>query len=87
MESSLVYKIEIAEVVDENTMNVGMSEKIKLSTTKVNANDGLLVGEIVGDYLFILSEDSDKKDYLVKIELTPTKNVTKTSDKFALEEK
>ena len=44
MESSLVYKIEIAEVIDENTMKVGMSEKIKLSTTKVNANDGLLVG-------------------------------------------
>lgn len=87
MESSLVYKIEIAEVKDENTMVVSASERIKLSTSKVNANDGLLVGEIVGDYLFILSEDSDKNDYLIKIDVTPTKNATKESDKFALEEK
>ncbi len=87
MESNIVYKIEIAEVKDENTLNISTSERIKLSTSKVNANDGLLVGEIVGNYLFILSEDKDKNDYLIKIDVTPTKNVTKESDKFALEEK
>lgn len=87
METNIVYKIEIAEVKDENTLNVSTSERIKLSTSKANANDGLLVGEIVGNYLFILSEDKDKNDYLIKIDVTPTKNVTKASDKFALEEK
>lgn len=87
MESSLVYKIEIAEVKDENTMVVSSSERIKLSTSKVSKNDGLLVGEIVGNYMFILSEDKDKNVYLVKIDVTPTKNATKEADKFALEEK
>lgn len=87
MESSLVYKIEIAEVKDENTMVVASSERIKLSTSKVSKNDGLLVGEIVGNYMFILSEDKDKNVYLIKIDVTPTKNATKEADKFALEEK
>ena len=89
MESSLVYKIEIAEYTEtEGTLKVsGHSEKIQLSTTKGAANDGLLIPEIVGDYLFVLSEDSDKNKYLVKIDTTITKNATKESDKFALEEK
>ena len=63
------------------------SEKIQLSTTKVVVNDGMLVPELVGDYLFILSEDSNKNKYLVKIDTTITKNATKEADKFALEEK
>ena len=89
METSLVYKVEIAEYTEtEGKLNVsGHSEKIQLSTSKPAANDGLLVPEIIGDYLFILSEDSDKNKYLYKVDTTITKNATKESEKFALEEK
>lgn len=88
MESSLVYKIEIAEFKDDSTLNVsGYSEKVKLSTTKVNAASGLIVPEIVGNELFIMSTDTDKNEYLVQVDLTITENATKESDKFALEEK
>lgn len=89
METNIVYKVEIAEYTEtEGKLNVsGHSEKIQLSTTKVVVNDGMLVPELVGDYLFILSEDSNKNKYLVKIDTTITKNATKEADKFALEEK
>ena len=88
MESNIVYKIKIAEVVDANTMKVSeYSTKIQLSKTAVNKNEGLLIPEIIGNYLFILSEDADKNDYLVKIDVTPKKDVTDEAGKFALEEK
>lgn len=89
MESSLIYKIEVAEVIDEaeGKLSVSATQKIQLTATKPNANDGLLIPEIVGNYMFFLSEDSDKNDYLYKIDVTPTENKTDKADKFALEEK
>ena len=87
-ESSTVYKIEIAEFEDDETLNVsGYSERIKISTTTNAANDGLIVPEIIGDYLFIMSTDSDKKTYMYKMDLTITENSTKEASKVALEEK
>lgn len=87
MESSIVYKIEIAEYNSDGSMKVsGYSEKIKLSTTTVNKANGLIIPEIVGDYLFIMASDENKNEYLVKVDLTITENSTDKSDKFALEE-
>lgn len=86
-ESSKVYKVEIAEVVDENTMKVSIhTEKVKLSDSTLSSTNGLLLPEAVGNYLFILSEDDDKNNYLIKVDLTPTETVDKKSDKFALAE-
>lgn len=88
-DSSVVYKVEIAEyTTTEGTLDVSShSEKIQISSTKIVANDGLLIPEINGDYLFVLSQDSDNNNYLVKMNLNITENSTKESSKFALEEK
>ncbi len=89
MESSIVYKIEIAEAVKDSTdLNVsGYSEKIQLSATKVNTNDGLLVPEIIGDFMFILAADDDKNNYLYKVDVTPVENETDNATKFSKDEK
>lgn len=86
-DSSKVFKVEIAEVVDENTMKVSIhTEKVQLSESTIATTNGLLLPESIGNYLFILSEDDDKNVYLIKVDLTPTETVDEKSDKFALED-
>ena len=89
-ESSYVYKIEIAEVVDANNLNVTQySERVKMSTTKISDASGLLVPEVVGNYAFVIakeSEDDDAKEYLYQVDLTPTENVTKEATKISIDE-
>lgn len=88
-ESSKVYKLKIASIDESNSneMQILRKARVQVSGSKLTATTGLLLPEAIGNYLFILSEDSDKNNYLVKVDLAVTENNTDESDKFALEEK
>lgn len=78
--SSLIYKIEIAVVEDDNTMVVShWEDPIKLSTTKATDTNGILYPEIIGSYAFVMSENKDKKVFMYKVDLTPNETVSKES--------
>lgn len=78
--SSLVYKVEIAVIEDENTMLVShWTNAVKLSTTKMTDVNGILYPEIIGSYAFIMSENKDKKVFMHKVDLTPNETVSKES--------
>ena len=86
----VMYKIEIAEVVDATTGTLEISHwtnPVQLSSTKTVADNGLLVPEIIGEYLFILAEDKDKNVYMHKISLSNKESVSKEATKVWLEEK
>ena len=86
--SDLVYKVEVAVIEDANTMKIShWTNAIQMSSTKVAEVDGLLVPEIIGSYMFVFSEDTDKNVYMYKIDLTPTETTTKAAMKVALAEK
>ena len=72
---STAYKIEIARAVDINDGELVLSEytqPIKLSSTSVNPSDGLLIPEVIGNFMFVYAADSDKNVYLNKIDVSIT---------------
>lgn len=86
----VMYKVEIAEVADadEGTLEIShWTNPVQLSSTKMVASTGLLVPEVIGEYLFIMSEDKDKNVYMYKLSLTNKESSTKEASKIWLEEK
>lgn len=82
--SSSIYKIEVAR--DGKYEDSIYSEPIKLTNTSVQSAKGVLVPEVIGKYLYILSEDSDKNIYLYRTDVTIDVNASeleKTEDKTA----
>lgn len=71
---STAYKIEIARAVDINGELVlsEYTQPIKLSSTSVNPSDGLLIPEIIGNFMFVYAADKDKNVYLNKIDASIT---------------
>lgn len=88
-ESSKVYKLKIASISEDNPDEMQLMKKarVQLSGSTLTATTGLLLPEAIGNYLFIMSEDDKKNSYLMKVDLSVTKNNTDKTDKFALEEK
>ena len=88
-ESSKVYKLKIASISEENPDEMQLMKKarVQLSGSTLTATTGLLLPEAIGNYLFIMTEDDKKNSYLMKVDLSVTKNNTDKTDKFALEEK
>lgn len=80
------FKVEIAEIKDDEIKVTIHSQIIQLSGSTLTDTNGKLLPEAVGNYLFVISEDDDKHNYLIKIDLTTTKNVEDESSKFAIEE-
>lgn len=81
-----VYKIELARGETADTMELAeYSQKIKLTTSSVKQAEGSLIPEIIGNYLFIFAEDSNKEVYLHKTDLTiKMTDDVKQADKIAV---
>ena len=88
-ENKKLYKVQIASLEDGNSdsMKVSIhSERVQLSGSTLTATTGTLLPEAIGNYLFILAEDDKKNNYLIKVDLSVTKNNTDATDKFAITE-
>ena len=87
---SVLYKLEISreETVGENKEFVlsKHTQPIKLTITKVQAASGLLVGEAIGNYMFVYGTDDDKNVYMYQVDLTITDDSTKSATKIAINE-
>jgi hypothetical protein len=87
---NVMYKVEIAEVKDAATGTLEISHwtnPIQLASTKMAATTGLLVPEVIGEYLFMMAEDKDKNVYMYKLDLSKEESNSKEATKFWLEEK
>lgn len=85
--SSTLYKLKIAKINDDGSMNLDLYNScIKLSGSTLSETTGLLLPEVIGNYMFILAQDDDKNNYLIKVDLTAKETVTSKSDFFNLEE-
>lgn len=81
----VIYKVKLAQINSDGSMNILTNgESVQLSKTKPADTTGKLVPEIIGNYLFVMSEDDDKNDYLIKVDLSVTKNNTDEAEKFQL---
>lgn len=86
---SMIYKVKIAEINSDGSMNVlthTEGDVVQLSKTEPADTTGKLVPEIIGNYLFVMSEDDDENDYLVKVDLTVTEDNSDEAEKFQLYE-
>lgn len=84
---SKIYKVKLAQVNTDGSMNVlthTEGDVIQVSGSEPSDTTGKLVPEIIGNYLFIMSEDDDENDYLVKVDLSVTKDHADESDRFQL---
>ena len=82
--SKKLYKIEIA--YDGKYVETAGAEPILLTNTEVVSATGLLVPEVVGDYIYVYSTDTDKNTYLYRTDVTIDVNVSeleKDDDKKA----
>ena len=85
---SVMYKVEIAEVKDENTLVIShWTNPIQRASTKIATVTGLMVPEVIGEYLFIMSEDTNKNVYMYKIALNEKESSSKAATLINLEEK
>lgn len=66
--STKLYKIEIA--YDGNYSDSVFADAIQLTSTAVASASGNLVPEVIGDYLYIFAENSDKNKYLYRVDIT-----------------
>ena len=89
--SSKVYKIRIGEVLEDNTIKIYQpsdvgSSPVKLSDSTLSATNGIFIPEVIDNNLYILAQVDDKNDYLIKVDLTPTKTVSEESELFGITE-
>lgn len=84
--SDTLYKLKIAEVNEDGSMDVIRlsDDSVQVSGSTLADNVGKLTPEIIGNYLFIYAENSDKVDYMIKVDLT--KENKKASTYISLEE-
>ena len=81
----IAYKLEISRENAEGEMvRTTYAQPIKLSTSSVQASSGVLVAEVIGNYLYAHAQDSDKNIYLHQIDLTITDDSTKKATKIAV---
>lgn len=80
-----VYKLEIMRENDEGEMEVStLTKPVKLSTTKVQDVSGMLVPEVIGNYLYIYVDELDSSNketghvYLYRMDMTLSQDATKT---------
>lgn len=86
---SVLYKLHIAKVSASNSSELDVeefSEKTKLTTSTLSSTDGILLPEAIGNYLFILGQDDDKNNYLLKVDLSIVKDSSEKSDFFQIKE-
>lgn len=90
IDSGSLNKLEIArEVKNGQTSEMKLSkysQPIKLTLTKVEASNGLLVAEAVGNFMFVFAQDDKKNVYMHKVDLTITDNSTKSAKIVAVVE-
>ena len=73
--NSKIYKIEIArEDASGKMVLTKFTQPIKLTTSDVQAPDGLLVPEVVGDQLFVLAADDNKNVYMHVVDISITED-------------
>lgn len=83
--SSTLYKAKLAKLNDDGTMNLDIYNScVKLSGSTLSDTTGILVPEVIGNYLFIMAQDDDKNNYLIKVDLTAKETVSDKSDFFAM---
>ena len=76
--SKKLYKIEIA--LDGNYSDSSFAEPILLTNTEVTSATGLLVPEVIGDYVYIFATDTDKNTYLYRTDVTIDVNVSELEE-------
>ena len=69
-----LYKIEIA--LDGNYSDSVFAEPIQLTNTEVTSATGLLVPEVVDNYVYIFALDSNKSTYLHRTDVTINVNAS-----------
>lgn len=87
--SEKLYKLKVGKVKDDSSIEIDMvkfSDSITLTSSTVSESVGLMTPEIIGNQLFILSENDDEVNYILQVDLTPTKNVSTSSTFMAIEE-
>ena len=77
IDDGALYKLEISRANDSGEMVLSSySQPIKLTTTKVSASSGLLVPEVVGNYMFVYAADDNNNVYMYKVDITVTDDST-----------
>ncbi len=71
-----VYKIEISR----DGVYAIYAEPIQLTNTEVTSATGLLIPEVIGDYLYIYAQDSDKNTYLHRTKVTINVNASELDE-------
>ena len=76
-----VYKLEIARENSSGEMVQSRhSQPIKLTITDINSSSGMLVPEVIGNYLFIYATNKDdSKIYMYQADVTITENAEKSA--------
>lgn len=73
--NSKIYKIEIARENAEGDMVLTKyPQPIKLTTSDVQAPEGLLVPEVIGNQLFVLAADDNKNVYMHVVDISITED-------------
>ncbi len=91
-ESNKVYKVQVASIEGDNTDSMKVSAyaengRLQLSGSTLTATTGTLLPESIGNFLFILAENDDKKNsYLIKVDLSVTKTNSDKSEAFGIVE-
>lgn len=68
---SIIYKLEVARENSQGKLElVKHTQPIKLSATKVESSNGLLIPEVIGNYLFVMAQDDNKIVYMHKIDMS-----------------
>ncbi len=77
------YKLEVMREDDNGEMQISVNTKpVKLSTTKVQDANGMLIPEVVGNYFYAFVNELDKdnketgKIYLYRLDMTLKENAT-----------
>lgn len=85
--NSILYKVKVAKVADDGSMQIEIGKaSVKLSGSTLSSTTGLLLPEIIGNYLFTMAQDDNKNNYLIKVDLTAKDNVTDKSKFFSIDE-
>ena len=82
--SDKIYKLKIGIKAQDATAFVipASSETLQLTSTTMVQPTGMLLPEVVGNYLFMYGKDIDKNVYLYKVDLTKTEKVTDEASKL-----
>ena len=74
-----LYKIEIA--LDGKYSESVFAEPIKLTETEVISASGLLVPEVIGDYIYIFANNDNSKAYIHRTDITIDVNASELEEK------